>query len=149
MDGAAKPFNLETVLKFKKRRKDEASQRLVQAEKNRNAVAQILAEKQEEQLRLIDQLENLQKVGIEVQMLIFYEDRISFLKNEEKSIRKTLREKENIVTNERKRLIDCAREHQALSDLKERQNIEWKKYLEKKDAATLDEIAVLRHSRKE
>lgn len=144
-----KPFSLDTVLNYKKRRKDEAAQRLVQAIKNRDMVKKRLADKKLEQTNLSNRLEDMQIRGIDIQMLIFYEDRIEFLKNEAVSIDKNLKAKERIIDNERKNLITCAKEHKILSQLKEKQNSAWRQHLSKKDAAMLDEIAVIQYSRKE
>lgn len=149
MEGSTKPFSLDTVLNYKKRRKDEAGQRLVQAIKNKEAVAQKLANKLFEQIELSTQLEELQNKGIDIQMLILYEDRIEFLKHEADSIEKNLKAKERIVDTERNHLIACAKEHKILSQLKEKQNNAWRQHLSKKEASILDEVAVTRYKTKE
>ena len=77
--------------------------------------------------------------------LIRYEERITQVRTNVAAIAKNLAEKIKIVAAEQKQLVRRVRERQIMEKLKERQNREWALYLEKKETAMLDEIAILRH----
>lgn len=140
-----KPFGLETVLKFRKRRMDEAAQRLNRAQKNRDIVATRLNEKQFEHKTILSEIQLKQTEGITIELLIMYEEQATYLKNEITSIRKSLDDKERIVENEKKNLLQSATEYEVMTQLKERQNSAWRKHLNKEEMKQLDEIAVMRH----
>ena len=140
-----KPFSLETVLNYRQRLEDIAHNRFFEAEKNRTIIEKKLAH----ELKLLDKLiktsSALQAKGITITELIRYENII--LKNEENilAIRKTLAEKEVLAEKERENLIRRSRDRQILEGLKDHQNLAWKAYLNKKEAAMLDEIAIIRY----
>ena len=140
-----KPFSLETVLKFRKKRMDEAAKRLSKAEQTREQVALKLREKQTEYALVVQDIETKQQEGITIELLIMYEEQALFLKNEIESISKNLEEKERIVINEKKNLLFCAKEHKIMSQLKDKQNSAWRQFLNKEETKRLDEIAVMRH----
>ncbi len=144
-----KPFSLETVLKFRKRRRDEAAQRLIRAEKNRETIAARLDEKQQEHKTLLADLELKQQEGITIELLLLYEEQALYLKNEVLSITRNLEDKERIVENEKKHLLQAAKEYEVMTQLKDRQNSAWRKYLSKEEMKQLDEIAVMRHIKNE
>ncbi len=140
-----KPFSLDTVLNFRKRRMDEAARRLTKATQTRDAVALKLQEKENVYKKLLREIDDKRQQGITIELLIMYEDQALFLKKETLAISKTLEEKEQIVINEKNNLIFCAREHKIMSQLKEKQNNAWRQYLKKEETRQLDEIAVIRH----
>ncbi|CAG37389.1 flagellar export protein FliJ [Desulfotalea psychrophila] len=143
-----KPFSLETVLSHRKRRKDATVTRLTTAEKNRTIIAEKLAEKEEGYRNFLQEIENIQLQGVNIERLIMYEGRADYIKHEIAEIKKTLLNKEKIVHQERKNLSHCAREHKIMCQLKEKQNLAWRQFINKKEAAVLDEIAIMRHSQK-
>lgn len=144
-----KPFSLETVLKFRKRRRDEVTQRLIRAEQTRDIVADRLREKQQEYKNLLIDLEVKQKKGVTIELLIMYEEQILYFKHEILSIKRNLEDKERIVENEKKHLMQTAKEYEVMIQLKDRQNSAWKNYLNKEEMKQLDEVAVMRHIRNE
>lgn len=141
-----KPFRLDAVLSFRKRLKDIAQQRFVEAKKIRDTILLKLKSEEEGFARLCDESERLQAEGITIAELIRYEERILFMQNSINAIRKTLAEKEEIVVTEQKNLARRSKELQVMERLKEQQNSDWADYLSKKEAAMLDEIAVIRHN---
>lgn len=140
-----KPFRFDTILNYRKRLEDLAVTRLKEA-RNAQLIVLLKLKTAEEQLaQLIDDLEILQKEPLSILDLIHYENRIVYMKNNISAIRKTVKEKTDLVELERKNLLQKTQERQIMESLKERQNRAWKEYLNKKEMAMLDELAVTRH----
>ena len=142
-----KPFSLETVLKYRKRLEDIAKNRLHEAQTARQMVQDRLAAEEQEYAGLLATLDRRQFEGIDILELIRYEEQIMFSKNRIAAIRKTLDDKTARVVEARELLIRRSKERNVMEKLKTRQNQAWQNYLDKKEAAMLDEIAVLYHER--
>ncbi len=140
-----KPFSLETVLNYRQRLEDIAHNRFFKAEQNRAIVEQRLNQEQIKLDQLIEKSVQLQARGVAITELIRYET--SIVQNEENiiAIKKKLDEKTMLMHKERDNLIRRSRDRQIMERLKEQQNQAWKEYLNKKEAAMLDEIAIIRH----
>ncbi|MCP4343725.1 MAG: flagellar export protein FliJ [Desulfobulbaceae bacterium] len=140
-----KPFTLQTVLDYRKRLEDIAQHRLIEA-KN---VEEIIKKKLNDEINalelFINETEALQAQGIGITELIRYEERISAQKHNLLAIKKNLSEKSELVLKEQQHLLLRSKERQIMERLKETQNLAWKGYLDKKEAAMLDEIATTRH----
>ncbi len=144
-----KPFTLENVLSYRKRLEDIAQYRFSEAQKVQQQVEQILADENKILAELSRRSEHLQVEGVNITELIRYEERILQVKANVKAIVKTLAEKTEIVLRERQNLINRAKERQIMERLKERQNKAWTAFLNKKETAMLDEIAILHHDSEE
>jgi len=142
---AMKPFSLETVLDYRKRLEDIAKHRLIEAKSIRKSVEKKLRDETEALVLFIDEIDKLQKEGIGITELIRYEERITRQKLNIRAIEKNLAEKINLVTREQQNLVLRSKERQIMEQLKKTQNNAWAKYLDKKEAAMLDEIASTRH----
>lgn len=142
-----KPFSLDSVLKYRVQLEKIAKNRLYEAEKKRAEVHLQLQQKEAIFRTLIADLAGLQSQGMEVIEMIRYEERISLLKNQVDNLRTTLAEKNKKVLRERENTLIKSKERKVMEKLKERQNIAWQQYLNKKEAAMLDEIAVIFHER--
>ena len=149
MDGSAKPFGLDTVLEYRRRLEDLAQQRLFQARKDRDTIASRLEEERQTQADLQDETERKQAEGIDITDLIFRGERLLRLDEIIQAIEKKLKEKEEVVHEIQADLLKKSKERQIMEKLKEQQNRNWRLYLDKKEAAQLDEIAVIRHSAEE
>jgi flagellar protein FliJ len=142
-----KPFSLDSVLKYRVQLEKIAKNRLYEAEKKRAEVHLQLQQKEAIFRTLIADLAGLQSQGMEVIEMIRYEERISLLKNQVDNLRTTLAEKNKKVLRERENTLLKTKERKVMEKLKERQNLAWQQYLNKKEAAMLDEIAVFFHER--
>ena len=142
-----KPFSLDTVLKYRKRLEDIAKNRLHEAQTARQMVQERLAAEEQEYAGLLATLDRRQFEGIDILELIRYEEQIMFSKNRIAAIRKTLDDKTARVVEARELLIRRSKERNVMEKLKTRQNQAWQNYLDKKEAAMLDEIAVIYHER--
>ncbi len=142
-----KPFSLETVLGYRKRLEDIAKNRLFKAQTEKQQVQDKLSQEQTGYTHLIETLDRRQTEGIEILDLIRYEDQIQFTKNRIIAIKKTLSEKTARVVVEREQLIQRSKERKIMEKLKEKQNQSWQEHLNKKEAALLDEIAIIFHDK--
>lgn len=142
-----KPFTLDTVLRYRKRLEDVAKNRFFEAKKF-HAIIQVKLVNETEKLHtLINQSELLQAEGIEITKLILYEEKISTAQKNVAAIKKTTQEKAKLVRLEQENLLRRSREYQVMERLKYEQNMSWQQHLDKKEAAMLDEIAVMRHGK--
>ena len=140
-----KPFTLQTVLDYRKRLEDIAQHRLIEAKKVQETIKKKLDDEVSSLTLFINESESLQAKGIGITELIRYEERITAQKHNIQAIKKNLSEKSELVRKEQQHLIYRSKERQIMERLKETQNIAWKGYLDKKEAAMLDEIATTRH----
>jgi flagellar FliJ protein len=140
-----KPFTLDTVLNYRKLQEDIAQQRLFEARKNRDIIKNKLATEQNILDNLINISAQLQRDGINISELILYQERINHVKENVQAIEKKLAEKVELSDKELQHLIHRSRERQIMERLKSHQNTAWRKHLDKKEAAMLDEIAIIRH----
>lgn len=140
-----KPFGLDAVLDYRKRLEELAQQRFFQAQKIRDTIELKLTAEQQLLSQLISTVAQKQKEGIDIMELIFFEERITYVQNNVRSIETTLAEKTENVRKEHERLVQRSKDRQIMEKLKKQQNNAWQKYLDKKEAAMLDEIAVIKH----
>ncbi len=140
-----KPFSLSAVLDFRKRLEELAQNRLFEARKTVEKIEVKLLGEQNSLKETILSLETLQKEGIEIGDLIRYEAKMELLGSNIEAIKKNLADKKKIAQQEHDNLVKCSKEHQIMKRLKEKKNKAWQNYLNKKEAAMLDEIGVIRY----
>ena len=144
-----KPFHLETVLKYRRRLKDVARNRFQHAQNQRNKAHEDFVEKENEYRNLIETMTELQHHGVTVEELIRYQNRIDYVSAELLKLEETLKKKTETVVRERKHLIARNKDERVLEKLKEKQNLEYQQFIDKKESAMLDEIAVLYRNQQE
>ena len=138
-----KPFNLETVLKYRQRLKDQAQSRFQSAQRKLAEARESLAEKQGEYQHLLNTFKKLETDGIAVDDHIRYQNRLEFVSAELEECEKEVQKKREVVILERKQLLHTSQDERVLGKLKEKQNLEYRRYVNRKETAILDEIAVL------
>lgn len=138
-----KPFNLETVLKHRKRTKELAMNRFHQAQSRLTAVKKELDEKRMEYQHLIQSLSTLELQGIGVEEHIRYQHRVEFITETIIGLEKKLKKQNEVVIRERKHLVKKSKEQRVMEKLKEKQNAEYQRFIDKKESAMLDEMAIL------
>lgn len=142
-----KPFTLETVLKYRKRQENIAQENFIQAKLAAEKAFQALESAKNDLNLLIITLEEKQQNGILAMDLARFEERLQYARTQIKLLLDSYEKKQATVKNKRLLLLEKSRNHKVLDTLKEQQNRTWKSYLDKKEAAMLDEIAILRHDR--
>ena len=138
-----KPFNLDSVLKYRKRLSDQARNRYQHAQNQLIEAQEAFDRKNSEWLDLITAMVTLEAEGMIVDEHIRYQNRIEFVRAELLKLEETLNKKRAIVVQERKHLVTKSKEKRVLEKLKEKQNQEYRSYINKKEATLLDEVAVL------
>lgn len=142
-----KPFSLDTVLRYRKRLEDVAKNRFFEAKTIHAIIQEKLVSETEKLHALITQSEQLQVEGIEITKLMLYEEKISTAQKNVAAIEKNIQEKAKIMAQEQDNLLRRSREYQVMERLKCEQNTSWRQHLDKKEAAMLDEVAVMRHGK--
>ncbi len=140
-----KPFSLQTVLDYRKRLEDIAQHRFIETKRMQETIQNKLNEEVRSLALFIDESEKLQAEGIGITELMRFEERIAAQESNIQAIKKNLKEKSALVKKEQQNLINRSRERQIMDQLKETQGRAWQVYVNKKEAAMLDEIATSRH----
>lgn len=142
-----KPFSLNTVLKHRKSLENQAIQRLIKAREAENSVRRQLQEEEGILTTLIEALTREQTLGIEVVKLAQFEQRISLIDKQVAALRALLQKKKEDVNRAQEQLITRSKERKIMESLQQKQDNAWQQYLNQKETATLDEIAVIFHGR--
>jgi flagellar protein FliJ len=143
-----KPFALETVLNHRKRLLNLARGRFAEAQSEYNAIKLQVERCVAERSGLIETLDEIQRNGIPIDEHIRYSNRIDLLKTEHDRLQRRLQKKHEIVLRERTHLLQKSKEHRVLEKLKQRQDAQWRQFLDRKEAKLLDEVAILSRNRK-
>ena len=144
-----KPFALGAVLKYRKQLEDLARQQLYQAVMAEARLLDALHAVQEDLTGLYAGLAADQERGTTVDRLILYDHRIALVKEQMQLRKKELQKQQVQVEKKRQALIKASKDRKVMEKLREQQTAAHKRYLEKKEANMLDEIAVLSHERKQ
>lgn len=142
-----KPFGLETVLRYRQRLEDIAKNNLAQARLTEETTRSQLTARQDEYRAQQQAIDRVQQEGVNILKLISLEEQLNYLKGEVVALEKELKKKREHVARTRKELVKRAKERQIMEKLKDRQNSDWRQYLSKKEAAILDEIAIIYHNK--
>jgi len=142
-----KPFTLDTVLNYRKRLEDVAKSRFFEAKKIHAIIREKLVSEKNILSTVILECEELQINGVEITKLILFEEKISAAQKNILAIEKNIQEKAKLVDQEKANLLMRSREYQVMERLKVEQNNSWRQYLDKKEAAMLDEVAIMRHGK--
>jgi flagellar FliJ protein len=142
-----KPFTLDAVLQHRKSLENQAAHRLVKAREEEREAQRQLKEEEEVLKVLIETMAREQTLGIEVVKLAQFEQRIILIGKEVQALQVLLRKKKELVTQAQKHLIAKSKDRKIMETLQQKQDEAWQHYLNKKETAALDEIAVIFHNR--
>ncbi len=140
-----KPFALTTVLRHRKSLEEQAIYSLVKA---REAEQEAQRQVQEEEAILTSLLETFsreQSLGIEVVKLAQFEQRIDLIAEQLAASQLLLQLKKTDVNRAQDFLISRSKDRKIMETLQQKQDDTWQQYLNQKETATLDEIAVIFH----
>lgn len=143
-----KPFSLHTVLKYRKQMENKAINRLAEAERRMRIIENQFQRKNNAYHNLINELARRQSQPMDVADLIRYEEHIYYTADQLQDLKEKLDDAKELVMKARNHVLTKSKEKKVMEKLRDRQNLAWKQYLDKKEAATMDEIAVMRHNRK-
>ncbi len=143
-----KPFSMEPVLRYRKQLEDEARQKLFISRKKEAEISRKLEDVKQILTDLYANLEGEKKEGTTVDRLLLYENRILLEQENLLKLQEKMSRQQKEVARRRRRLLHASQEKKALEKLKKKQNLAYKQFKERQEAAMLDEIAVLRHGRR-
>ena len=138
---------MEPVLRYRKQLEDVAQQKLFTSLEQEAKIQTKLLQAKERLKKLYADLTLERTQGTTVDRLLLFENRIPVEQQEIKELQTELEKQKKVVDRRRRHLVQASQDKKALEKLKERQNLAYKKYLDKKEATMLDEIAILRHGR--
>lgn len=144
-----KPFTLDAVLKYRGQLEDLARQRLYQALEVEARLQEALDKVTAELAGLYQGLRQDQEQGTTIDRLILFHHRIDLVQKEVDRCQAELSKQQVQVAKKRQQLIKTSKEKKVMEKIREQQNAAYAKYLDKKEAGQLDEIAVLSHARKQ
>ena len=142
-----KPFSMHAVLKFRKQLEDSARQQLYQA---LELEARLLEATMQTEEALSDLYHNAQRdkeQGTSIDRMLLFDYRIDLVKQQLEEQRSDLEKQQAQVGMKRQQLVKASKDRKVMEKLKEQQNAAYTRYLDKKEMAMLDEIAVLSHER--
>ncbi|MFV0439001.1 MAG: flagellar export protein FliJ [Desulfopila sp.] len=142
-----KPFTLDSVLDYRRQLEEKAQGHLVAAQQAREQVELQLAEQRAMYRSLAATIDRQQLAGVNILELIDHEEHLQYLKNQIDMLAGELQKKSEHLARTRRELLTRSKERRTMDKLKERQTAEWQNFLQKKEAATLDEIAILYHDK--
>ncbi len=143
-----KPFSMEPVLRYRKQLEDEARQKLFISRKKETEISRQVEDAKQVVTDLHANLEGEKREGTTVDRLLLYENRILLEQENLLELQEKLVRQQKEVARRRRRLLHAGQEKKGLEKLKEKQNLAYKQFRERQEAAMLDEIAVLRHGRR-
>ncbi|MCL1981026.1 MAG: flagellar export protein FliJ [Proteobacteria bacterium] len=144
-----KPFSMHAVLKYRKQLEDSAQQALHQALEAEMRLQEAVFRSEKELVELYTDLQQEQIQGTTVDRLRLFESRIDLERRELETRQKELSKQQAQVAKKRQMLIKRSKDKKIIEKLREQQNAAYARFLEKKELAMLDEIAVLAHERKQ
>ncbi|MDR3089197.1 MAG: flagellar export protein FliJ [Desulfobulbaceae bacterium] len=143
-----KPFSLHTVLDYRGRLENLARQKLMTAEQAVRQLADEIAEVEAEIEERSAALAAKQHQGIDISEHIQLEEGLEYRRRQLTTLKDGMATLLENVENARGHLQKRSQEKKIMEKLKDRQNTAWRQHLDKKEAAQLDEIAILYHGKK-
>ncbi len=113
-----------------------------------NDIKQQLASLEGEYSKLLAMIEQHQSEGIDIDAFTRFIARKEYLEKKKTELHEKVKQAKEQVNRSRKNTVAKGRDRKIMEQLKEKQNREYKMYLDKKETLQLDEMAVLSHTRK-
>ncbi|WP_028317404.1 flagellar export protein FliJ [Desulfobulbus elongatus] len=144
-----KPFTMHAVLNYRRQLEDAARQALHQALEAEARLQEALLRTEKELADLHADQRRDQEQGTTVDRLRLFASRIDLVHELIESRRTELAKQQAQVAKKRQVLVKRSKERKIMEKLQEQQDAAYAKFLEKKELAMLDEIAVLSHERRQ
>ncbi len=138
----AKKFKLQTVLNYRQLLENQAQQALVASQQRLTELGEELEQQQRELARHDDELKRRQQEGLTIAEIDLFETRIQHGRRVIAQLQQQLQRIERQIQTERDELLAAARDRQVIEKLKEKQEAEFLKELNRKEREMLDEISL-------
>ncbi|MBM9537432.1 flagellar export protein FliJ [Desulfobulbus alkaliphilus] len=142
-----KPFTMHAVLKYRQQLEDVARKNLHRALEQATRLEEALLRSQDELAALHKDLRRESEHGTNSDRLLLFERRIRLVQEEIIRRQKDFDKHQIMVTKKRQQLVSASKDRKVMEKLREQQNTAFRNSLARKEAAMLDEIAVLSHGR--
>jgi flagellar protein FliJ len=142
-----KPFSMHAVLKFRKQLEDNARQQLYQALELEARLLEATMQTEEALSDLYHDAQRDKEQGTSIDRMLLFDYRIDLVKQQLEEQRSDLEKQQAQVGMKRQQLVKASKDRKVMEKLKEQQNAAHARFLDKKEMAMLDEIAVLSHER--
>ena len=142
-----KPFSMHAVLKYRQQLEDVARQNMHRALEQETRLRDALIRSQEELASLHRDLQRESAVGTTADRFLLFEYRIDLVKEQIIRRQNDLDKQQVQVAKKRQHLVKTSKDKKIMEKLQEQQNAAFKTSLAHREAAVLDEIAVLSHGR--
>ncbi|WP_161629787.1 flagellar export protein FliJ [Desulfogranum japonicum] len=139
------PFKLDTVLRIRRQAEEKARQALFAAMEKEQQAKDIFQAAQQELEDLYMNLQSQYSQGTSVTQLELIENWISVVKQKIKKAEQEVLTAKRQTESKRQKVLKASKDLKIMEKMKEQQNNAYKQYLNKKERAMLDELAVLFH----
>lgn len=138
----ASGFKLQSVLNYRQSLEAQAQQALAASINRQGELQEEIAQQQQELKRQDQQLRLRQEEGLTIGEIELYETRIHHDRRRCAELALQLSALEKTIHRHREELLKAARERQIMEELKEKQDAEYRRELERRERAELDEISL-------
>lgn len=142
-----KPFSMHAVLKYRQRLEDVARQNMHRALEQEARLRDALIRSQDELASLHRDLQQESTGGTTADRLLLFEYRIDLVKEQIIRRQNDLDKQQIQVAKKRQYLVKTSKDKKIMEKLQEQQNAAFQRSLVRREAAVLDEIAVLSYGR--
>ncbi len=138
----AGPFKLQSVLNYRQRLEDQAQQVLARTLQHQVKLQEQIAQCRQQLDSCAAEVQRRQQEGLSIAELTMYEDQIRHLRQLQVRYHGQLKKLNDQIDRERAALLTAARERQVMEKLKEKQEAEYRRELDRKEREMLDEISL-------
>ncbi|MDX2493527.1 MAG: flagellar export protein FliJ [Desulfuromusa sp.] len=135
-------FKLQSVLNYRQSLEDQAQQVLTASLQKQNDLEAKLQQQRQNLQQHDSELKERQKEGLTVAEIDLYESQIQHCRRLIENLQGHLQQLEQQIISERKELLHAARERQVMEKLKDKQEMEYRQELSRKERVMLDEISL-------
>jgi flagellar export protein FliJ len=139
-------FKLETVLTLREKAENEARQHHAAAGRRLEAVIAELNEAEEEQKRLTEQLEGMQRSSFRPAEREIFWNALNYQKEMCARLAVKVENARKDVEQKLQVLLDARQEHEAMMKIQEKDLQEYNREAERQERAMIDDIVTARHS---
>lgn len=138
----AERFKLQSVLNYRQSLEDQAQQQLAATQQQRRDTQERIQEQQQAMQSYDRELRQRQQEGLTVAEMELFESRIQDSRRQIEAFRQQLHVLDRRIADQRKHLLEAARERQVMEKLRDKQNAEYEREVSRKERAVLDEISL-------
>ncbi len=137
-----KKFKLQSVLNYRQSLEGQAQQVLTTSLQHRSTLEEALEQQQNALQQHDAELKRRQQEGLTIAEIDLFESQIRHCRRMSADLQQQLQCLERQIVSEREELLSCARDRQVMEKLKEKQDAEYRRELNRQERSMLDEISL-------